>query len=105
MRFSDEYKYLKELCNFDITLEPYISKYEFMKEDLCLHTSHETYSPRLFFNDEHDILVSSVHYEELEPRCIISFDIKEILEETLIFEDSFFIKIYEDDILIEEINA
>ena len=105
MRFSDEYKYLKELCNLDVILEPYISKYDTLKEDLCLHSTEETYSPRLFFNDKHDILLSSVHCEELEPRYIISFNIEEILEERIIFEDSFFIQIFEDNILVEEINA
>ena len=104
MRINDEYKYFKEECNFDIKLEDYISKYDF-RQDL-----HETiiedsfYSPRLFFDDKNDILITTRITEELKITEIISFDISLIENDKFLFEDVVIIEVKEKNLIIRKIQ-
>ena len=104
MRFNDEYKYFKEQINFDIRLEDYISKYEIRQDIQEIKLEETFYSPRLFFDDKNDILITTKISEELKIKEIISFDISLLERDKVLFEDVVIIEIKEDNLIIDKIQ-
>jgi hypothetical protein len=104
MRFNDEYKYFREEINFDIRLEDYISKYEIRQDIHEIKLEETFYSPRLFFDDKNDILITTKISEELKIKEIISFDISLLEKDKVFFEDVVIIEIKEDNLIIDKIQ-
>ena len=104
MRFNDEYKYFKDECNFDIKLEDYILKYDFRQDVYETLYEESFYSPRLFFDDKNDILITTRITEEFKIKEIISFDISLLERDKILIEDVVIIEIKEENLIVDKIQ-